>query len=80
MVYLYEGSMSRYVRLNALYVLHVHGPSFNAPYLITTIKLAALCILLLLVFQAIKGTCAIDYKTLSPSLNFELQLLSVKLV
>ena len=30
-IYLYEGSTCRYVRLNTLNVLHVHGPCFNAP-------------------------------------------------
>ena len=30
-VQLYEHSTCRYVRLNALNVLHVHGPRFNAP-------------------------------------------------
>ena len=30
-VYLNERSMCRYVRLNALDVLHVYGPRFNAP-------------------------------------------------
>ena len=29
--YLYERSTYRYVRLNALNVLHIHGPCFNAP-------------------------------------------------
>ena len=30
-IYLYERSTCRYSRLNALNVLHVHGPCFNAP-------------------------------------------------
>ena len=30
-IYLDEHNMCRYVRLNALNVLHVHGPWFNAP-------------------------------------------------
>ena len=30
-IYLYERSTCRYVRLNALNVLNVHGPCFNAP-------------------------------------------------
>ena len=32
-IYLYEPSTSSYVRLNALNVLHVHGPRFDAPLL-----------------------------------------------
>ena len=32
--YLYKRSMCRYVRLNTLNVLHVHGPCFNAPIII----------------------------------------------
>ena len=32
-IYLYERSKCRYIRLNALKVLHVHGPCFNAPLL-----------------------------------------------
>ena len=31
-VYLYECSRCRYVRLNALNVLHIQGPCFNAPH------------------------------------------------
>ena len=31
-IHLYEGSTCRYVRLNALNVLHAHGPCFNAPF------------------------------------------------
>ena len=30
-IYIYERSTYRYVRLNALNVRHVHGPYFNAP-------------------------------------------------
>ena len=33
-IHLYECSTCRYVRLNTLNVLHVHGPCFNAPYLV----------------------------------------------
>ena len=35
-MYLYEQSTCRYVRLNALNVLHIHGPCFNAPFLLQT--------------------------------------------
>ena len=28
---LYERSTCRYIRLNALNVLHIHGPNFNTP-------------------------------------------------
>ena len=31
-IYLYERSTCRYVGLNALNLLHIHGPCFNAPY------------------------------------------------
>ena len=31
LIYLYELSTCRYIRLNALNVLQVHGPRFNAP-------------------------------------------------
>ena len=30
-IYLYERSMCRYIRLNTLKVLQIHGPRFNAP-------------------------------------------------
>ena len=31
-IYLYETSTCKYVRLNALNILHIHGPRFNAPH------------------------------------------------
>ena len=40
-VYLYESSTCRYVRLNALNVLYVHGPCFNAPLLVNFAKLSS---------------------------------------
>ena len=34
-MYLYEHSTCRYVRSNSLHILYVHGPCFNAPYVLT---------------------------------------------
>ena len=38
-IYLFEHSTCRYIRLNTLNALHVHGPCFNAPYFYTQIYL-----------------------------------------
>ena len=37
-IYLYECSMCRYVRLNALNLLHIYGPCFNTPVILTALN------------------------------------------